>query len=240
MANGIGVADIGGGVGFRTSTGGQSISINGAINQQDFESRYDRLMYTTPTFSGFRAQVSYGGKSGGPVGTVPAGQTQATGGTLDVKEIALWYGAKLGGIGELAAALGWSEKDATAPGLAKDAYIGGSVSWLHGSGLNLTYSYSKRETPTAVAGGTRDSTFNYLKIGYKFGTHAIGVDYATGDDFSAVGDEAKMYGIGYVWNPIRWLELYAGYKVHQLDRSAANGGSMDDITIGHVGTRIRF
>jgi hypothetical protein len=119
-------------------------------------------------------------------------------------------------------------------------YTGGSISWLHGSGLNLTYSYSKRETPTAAAGVKRDSTFNYLKIGYKFGTHAIGVDYATGDDFSAVGDEAKMYGIGYVWNPIRWLELYAGYKVHQLDRSAANGGSMDDITIGHVGTRIRF
>ena len=41
-----------------------------------------------------------------------------------------------------------------------------------------------------------------------------------GDDFAAVGDEAKMYGIGYVWNPVRWLELYAAYKMHELDRSA--------------------
>jgi hypothetical protein len=77
----------------------------------------------------------------------------------------------------------------------------------------------------------------YLKAGFKFGTHAIGVDYATGEDFTTVGDEAKMYGVGYVWNPIRWLEFYAAYKIHSVDRTA---GSLEDVKIGTLGTRVRF
>ena len=66
------------------------------------------------------------------------------------------------------------------------------------------------------------------------------MDYGIGNDFVLADDEATMYGIGYVWNPIRWLELYAAYKIHSAERSAANGGSLEDVTIGHVGTRIRF
>jgi predicted porin len=230
MANGIGVADIGGGFQYRTAAGALSgLTVGTSINQQDFESRYDRLMYVTPTFGGFRAQASMGQKAGGAaVGTV--------GGTLDVLEASLWYGGKLGGFGELAAALGWSRKDA-APGLTEDEYIGGSISWLHGSGINLTYSYSNRDNPAPIGAAVRDSTFNYFKVGYKFGTHAIAVDYAMGDDFATVGDEAKMFGIGYVWNPIRWLELYAAYKIHEMDVAA---GSLEDVKIGHIGTRVRF
>ena len=58
IANGIGVADLGGAFAHRTAGGVLTTNtINGTINQQDFESRYDRLMYTTPTFGGFRGQV---------------------------------------------------------------------------------------------------------------------------------------------------------------------------------------
>jgi hypothetical protein len=225
MANGIGVADLGGGFAHRTAGAtpgtGFGPTIGATINQQDFESRYDRLMYVTPSFSGFRGQLSWGQS-----------------GNADVKEIGLFYGAKMGGLGELAAALGWSEQGAVTAGGTKDETMGGSISWLHGSGFNLTYSYTTRDNP-AVAGATvRDSTWNYFKVGFKRGQHAIGVDYAMGDDFSAVGDEAKMYGIGYVWNPVRWLELYAAYKVHQLDTTAL--GSLEDVTIATLGTRIRF
>ena len=221
MANGIGVADLGGGIVHRT--GGVQVagaSIGATINQQDFESRYDRLMYVTPTFGGFRAQASWGQKT-----------------NTDVKEISAWYGAKLGGFGELAAALGWSERGASTPGGTKDEYIGASVSWLHGSGFNLTGSWSSRDNP-AVAGATvRDSTWMYLKAGFKRGQHAFAIDWGMGEDFVAVGDEATVYGIGYVWNPVRWLELYAAYKVHSLDRTA---GSLEDIKIGTLGTRVRF
>jgi hypothetical protein len=222
MANGIGVADLGGGFAHRTGAGAlTALTVGGTINQQDFESRYDRAMYTTPTWGGFRLQGSWGQNA-----------------NADIKEIAAFYGAKLGGLGELAAALGWSEQGAVTAGGTRDETFGGSVSWLHGSGINVTLSYTTRDNP-AVAGATvRDSKFMYGKVGYKFGAHAVAVDYATGDDFSAVGDEAKMYGIGYVWNPVRWLELYAAYKVHQLDTTAL--GSLEDVKIGTLGTRIRF
>ena len=227
MANGIGVADIGGGIQFRTpgalpGTGfATGYTVGTSINQQDFESRYDRLMYVTPTFGGFRAQASWGQKT-----------------NTDVKEISAWYGAKLGGFGELAAAVGWSERGAATAGTTKDEYIGGSISWLHGSGINLTYSYSNRDNPVAAGTAGRDSTFNYFKVGFKRGAHAFAIDYAMGDDFVTTGDEAKMYGIGYVWNPVRWLELYAAYKIHQLETTAL--GELEDIKIGTIGTRVRF
>lgn len=225
LANGIGVADLGGGFGYRTSAGALSgVTVGGSINQQDFESRYDRLMYVTPTFGGFRGQLSWGQS-----------------GNADVKEIGVFYGAKMGGLGELAASAGWSEQGALLAGTVgetrRDETMGGSISWLHGSGLNLTYSYTNRDQPTVITGASRDSTFNYFKVGFKRGMHAVAVDYALGDDFAAVGDEAKMYGIGYVFSPIRWVELTASYKVHQLDRT---GGSLEDVKIATVGTRVRF
>ena len=237
MANGIGVADVGGGINFRNSATGALLSSVGAtINQQDFESRYDRLMYVTPTFGGFRAQVSWGQKpASGVTPTNTLGQSVSA--NTDVREASLWYGGKLGGLGEIAAAVGWSERGASTPNGTKDEYIGGSISWLHGSGLNVTASYSNRDLPTAAGGTTRDSTFMYVKVGWKFGQHAVAVDYAQGDDFAALNDESKMYGIGYVWNPIRWLELYAAYKIHELDRP---GLTTEDVTIGHIGTRVRF
>jgi len=220
MANGIGVADLGGGFQYRTAPGGFSgTTVGQSINQQDFESRYDRIMYVTPTFGGFRAQASWGSNA-----------------NLDITEISAWYGAKMGGLGELAAAVGWSEQKGSATTRA-DETIGGSISWLHGSGFNLTYSYSNRDNPTATTGAARDSTFNYIKAGFKRGAHAVAVDYAMGDDFATAGDEAKMYGIGYVWNPVRWLELYGAYKIHQLDRGAT---SFEDVTIATIGTRVRF
>jgi len=228
MANGIGVADIGGGIAHRTAGAvpgtGFGPTVGSTINQQDFESRYDRLMYVTPTFGGFRAQASWGQNGNG-----------------DIKELAAFYGAKLGGFGELAAALGWSEAavpfSTTTGGQTKRETFGGSISWLHGSGINLTAAWTERDNNVAVGATTRDSTFTYLKLGFKRGAHAVAVDWAMGEDFVAVGDEATMYGIGYVWNPVRWLELYAAYKIHQLDRTA---GSLEDVTIGTIGTRVRF
>src|SRR5262245_20130383 len=104
MANGIGVADLGGGFNYRASGTGAAVppfgpNINSTINQQDFESRYDRLMYTTPTFGGFRVQASWGQKV-----------------NTDAKEISAWYGGK-GGFGEIAAAAGYSVRgNATAGG----------------------------------------------------------------------------------------------------------------------------
>jgi hypothetical protein len=148
----------------------------------------------------------------------------------DVVEFALRYSGKLEGLGTLAGALGYSKEDGAA-GVMDDKTVGGSVSWLHGSGFNLTFTHTSRD----LAG--RTGKFDYLKAGYKFGKHAASIDYGSGKDEAASGDEAKMYGIAYVFTPIAWAEIFALYKVHSLDRP---GLGLDDITFFMVGSRIKF
>lgn len=205
--------DVGGGFEYRSGGALSGASIGSTISNQDFESRYDRLHYQTPLFRGFMVEASWGHKQ------------------TDVTELALRYSGKLAGIGTLAGALGWSKEDA-APGGIDDETFGGSISWLHDSGINLTFSHTSRDLPG------RTGEFNYLKAGYKTGKHAVSVDYGMGDDQAASGDEATVMGIGYVFTPIAWAELFALYKMHSLDR--AGGASVDDINIFMVGTRVKF
>ena len=202
--------DIGGAFEYRAGAAFSGTSIGASISNQDFESRYDRVLYQTPNFNGFMVEASSGHKE------------------ADIVELALRYSGKIGALGTLAAALGWSKEDA--PG-TDDEVLGGSVSWLHPSGFNLTFAHTTRDLPG------RDGTFSYLKGGYKVGRHAVSVDYGMGDDQAAAGDEAKVYGIGYVFTPIAWAEVFALYKVHSLDRP---GVSLDDITFLMVGSRIKF
>jgi hypothetical protein len=202
---------IGGGFGFRDDAGGFiGPTIGDSISNQDFESRYDRLRYDTPKFGGFSLAGSLGNK------------------TEDVKEIALWYSGDLGGLGRLAGALGFSKENPTAT-TTEDEVTGGSVSWLHGSGFNVTLSRSQREF------GGRDRDFTYAKLGYKFGRHAVSLDWGRGEDQAAAGVESDMVGVGYVWAPVAWADIYAAAKRHSLDVSGA-----EDINIFMVGTRVKF
>jgi hypothetical protein len=206
-------------------------------------------MYTTPVFGGFRAQVGYGQKSG-------AGE---------VTEASLWYAGKF--MGDLQAAIGWSDERLQTPPTATAAEgpsnetFGGSIAWLHTSGFNVSLAYTQMTiggssglcsatTCGAGIGATTqrdDVKYYWGKVGYKFGQHAIGVDYGMNENQAAQGDEAKTYGIGYVYNPVGWLEFFAGYRIYQMERSeailTANGQpglGIEDITVGQVGTRIRF
>lgn len=151
----------------------------------------------------------------------------------DANEVALWYSGDLGAGGRLAAALGFSSQDrAPGPGSVDDETVGGSISWLSPWGLNVTVAASNRDLTA-----TREGKFSYLKVGYKWGRHAVAVDYGKGDDQNADGDEADFFGIGYVNTPTKWADLYAAAKVHSLDRPGAN---FDDITIVMVGSRVKF
>lgn len=228
MANGNCVCDWGGGIAFRTSDGGLAgTTVLGAFNNNDFESRYDRVMYTTPTFSGFRAQASYGQKSDNG----------------EVTEASLWWSGKMAG--DIQAAIGWSNEalGANPTVLATEddnETVGGSVSWLHTSGFNVTVAHTQTESGVT---GRNKAKFTWLKVGYKTGPHAVAVDYVMADDNVANGDEGKSYGIGYVWNPIRWLEIFAQYRMYELERGTgllAPGLSVEDVTVGSIGTRIRF
>jgi len=257
MANGNCVCDWGGGIQWRDSTGalltagvsgssGQpGLRVIDTNNNQDFESRYDRIQYTTPTFGGFRGQVSYGQKSD----------------SGEVVEASLWYAGKF--MGDFQAAIGYSNENlSTLPNALgiegpDNETFGGSVSWLHTSGFNVTYAYTQMThgggtglcTATTCPAGTTvgeerdDVKMHWFKVGYKFGRHAIAVDYQMVNDLAAQGDEAKSYGVGYVWNPVPYLELFAGYRIYQLDRDSSllpAGVSVEDITVGQIGTRIRF
>ena len=219
VAHWSGASLIGGAFGFRDPTGAlTAATIGNTFSNQDFESRYDRVRYDTPSFGGFRAAASLGTKDGG----------------RDARELALWYSGDMGGLGRLAAALGWSNQqaDVSVPTNVEDEVIGGSVSWLHGSGLNLTFAHSQRE-----ASADRDRTFTYAKVGYKFGKHAVSLDWGLGEDQRVAGEESDMIGVGYVWAPVAWAELYAAMKRHSLDLT---GVDADDINIIMVGTRVKF
>jgi predicted porin len=227
LANGVCVCDWGGKLNWRTSGGGfLGTTLGGTHNNFDFESRYDRVQYTTPTFGGFRGQVSTGQKSASLAGT---------GGTSEANEASLWWSGKLAG--DLQAAIGYSdEKNATPANPDTNETIGGSISWLHTSGFNVTFAY----TESTIGGGvlpSRDGTHMWGKVGYKWGTHAISVSYGLMEDQAANGDEGDAVGIGYVWNPVRWIEMYAGAHMYTLDRG---GVDVEDIMVGAIGTRIRF
>jgi predicted porin len=220
VAHWSGMHSIGGAFEFKTSGGaGTGIAITDVVNNQDFESRYDRLRYDSPKFGGFSVAGSWGTKDSG----------------RDVRELALWYTGDLGALGRLAGAVGWSNQqaDVAIPGAVEDETIGGSVSWLHGSGLNVTLSTSQRDARVTGEKGK----MMYAKVGYKFGKHAVALDWGKGEDQGAVGAEGDMIGVGYVWNPVRWAELYAAAKRHSLDVA---GVDADDINVVMVGTRIRF
>lgn len=244
MANGNCVCDWGGGIAFRGSDGSTlGTTVLGAFNNNDFESRYDRIMYTTPTFGGFRGQVGAGQKS-------DAGETF---------EASLWYAGKF--MGDLQAAIGYSNEKlgagptATLPETPDNETFGGSVAWLHASGFNVAVAYTQMTqggatglctaaTCVAAVNTERDDVkYMWGKVGYKFGPHAVAVDYGQVKNQAADGDDAKTYGIGYVWNGVRWLELFANYRIYQLDRDSsllAAGVGIEDITVGAIGTRIRF
>ena len=208
--------DVGGAFEYRAGALLSGTSVSASISNQDFESRYDRLHYQSPNFSGFMAEVSWGHKD------------------TDIVELALRYSGKIGALGTLAGAVGYSNifLSEDAP-LAEtdDKVIGGSISWLHPSGFNLTFAHTTRDLPG------RKGKFNYIKGGYKFGKHAFSIDYGIGEDQAQSGDEANVYGVGYVFIPIPWAEIFALYKIHSLDRP---GVSLDDISFAMVGTRVKF
>ena len=221
VAHWAGAGNIGGAFEFRDGAGALTgIEMGDTISQQDFESRYDRLRYDSPKFGGFSIAGSLGTKDNG----------------RDVRELALWYTGDMGALGRLAGALGWSNQQANVadPASSEDEVVGGSVSWLHGSGLNLTLSHSQRDFRATGDEGK----FTYAKVGYKFGRHAVALDWGKGEDQAAgIGVEGDMIGVGYVYSPVAWAELYAAAKRHGAE---AAGIDADDLTIFMVGSRIRF
>ena len=154
----------------------------------------------------------------------------------EVDEASVWYSGKLAG--DFQAAIAYSTVNNSTPAGAPDREtMGGGVAWLHSSGFNLAFNATIVEGISGVATDDREGEHFWFKVGYKFGQHAIALDYGMYNDQAARDDEGTSIGIGYVWNPVRWAELYAGYHLFTLDRPNV---SVEDITVFALGTRIRF
>jgi porin-like protein len=225
MPNGTCPTDWGGGIPFVSSATGLPVTgglgtATGLGDCNDFESRYDRLQYTTPTFGGFRAQFSNGQRTA----------------AAEANEASIWYTGKLAG--DLQAAVGWSRQNSSTPaGVPDRETFGGGVAWLSAAGFNIAANYTEVKGVAQVAGNDRKGKTTWLKVGYKFGQHAVALDYGMYDDIAAAGDEGKSIGAGYTWAPTRWAEIYAGYHLFTLDRP---GVSLEDVTVFAIGTRVRF
>lgn len=197
-----------------------------SIRNQDFEARYDRVRFDSPAFGPVKLAVSQGHKD-----------------EQDITEVAAFYNASFDGLGKLSASLGYSTKDVG--GAAGDVEnIGGSVSWLHDTGINLSAVYSNVENDAG-----RDSDFNMFKVGYKTGKHSFAVHRAEGKDFNpsyvdaadvqlnASGSDVEVYGVAYVYQPIKRLDVYFAYNNFALD---ADNGDYDDVNIAMIGSRLKF
>jgi predicted porin len=204
-----GVNDMAGGVNFIDSSGTTITTIGSTRSQFDGLSRNDRLRYDSPKL--------------GPV-TLSASATNG-----DAWELAARLATEMDGIGKVAAAIGYID------GQDRAAYdqLGGSVSFLHDLGINLTLSYGIRDFDNR----SQDAENYYVKLGYILGKHAISVEWGQTDDLAMVGDESSSYGAGYVFNIHNGIELYAGYRLYDLDRS---GVSAEDVTVFMAGTRVKF
>lgn len=205
---------IGGGLNFVDDATSTRVKLISAMSDQDFESRYSRLRYDLPAMGGFKATVSQGIK-----------------GNDNVTEVGLRYSGNLGG--KVSGALGYSVKGSG--GVTGDVVtVGGSLSWLHASGFNVTGAYSTSSDDNPA---NPDSDFYLAKLGYKVGKHAFDVHFMEADDRVQSGDSATSVGVGYVFKPIKWADLYAGYNTHALDRSGADFQNVDTVL---VGGRLKF
>jgi predicted porin len=206
------VPDMDGGFSFRTGDDVVVAFVGDVFSNYDGLSRRDRIRYDTPTFYGFFASGSY-----------MNGQTY---------DLALRSAHEWPNFGKLAAAIAYVPGDNQ-----RDPYkqFDGSISFLHNSGINLTFSHGMRDFDT----GGRDDAHNYYgKLGYKFGKWALSVDYTYSENVAQDNDEATAISAGAVWDIWESVQFYGGYRWHDLDRDAVD--NIENLHAVMIGGRVKF
>jgi predicted porin len=207
-----GVNDTAGSINFRDNDDTPIATIGSTRSNFDGLSRNDRLRYDTPKFGG--ATLSVSGTNG------------------DAYELAARYSGDFDSFGKITAAIAYVDANKRAD--PEYTQIGGSVSWLHTSGINLTVSSGSRDIDNT---GT-DPVNYYGKLGYKFDIHAIAVEYGVTEDLAQNKDESKNYGLAYVIKPWNGVEFYGTYRMYELDRDGAS--NIEDVRQVMIGTRVKF
>lgn len=212
------IEDMNGGFNFRDDDDNVITSIASAYSNFDGFSRRDRIRYDTPKFGPVYFSTSY-----------MNGQSYDFAGRFAYE----WEG-----FGKLAAAASWLPADTQ-----RDPYkqYSGSISFLHSSGINLTFSGGGRYDDD----NRKDDPYNlYGKLGYKFGKWALSADYTYCENVGADDDKAKSIGVAAVWNVWESVQLYGSYRWNDLDRDSderpAGVGNAESISSVMVGGRVKF
>ncbi len=207
-----GVNDTAGSINFRDNDDTPIATVGSTRSNFDGLSRNDRLRYDTPAFGGATLSASF------------------TNG--DAYELAARYAADFDGLGKISAAIGFvNSNNRSNPEYTQ---IGGSISWLHTSGINLTVSSGARD----IDDTGRDPVNYYGKLGYKFDIHAIAIEYGMTEDLSQDDDKSKNYGLAYVIKPWNGVEFYSTYRTYSLDRDETS--NIEDVRQVMLGTRVKF
>ncbi len=198
------------GISFADSAGNKIVRNNQVFTNFDGLSRNDRLRYDAPAF--------------GPIGiSVSTGQDRA--------ELGLRFKKSFGG-SKIGAALGYVDVDN--PGGAGFDQLGLSASYLAPNGISLTGAYGER----SIEGASVDPSGLYIKLGKKFGQHAVSISHHTVDDLNTVGDVAERTNLAYVYNMRNGIELYGMAQNSSLER--ASGPELGNVKQISIGSRIQF
>jgi len=220
------------GIRWRTSNGGNlgGLRAGQTFNSFDAFSRYDNIRYDSPAL--------------GPV--VISGSI----GNDNKWEVVGRVNTALAG-GQLSGAIFYGENDQGGTfGTGIDSRYGGSVSYLFSQGTNITGHWAENEFE---ATGAPEGTSWSVKLGHKWGPHAVSIGYGEAEDVpgltllgAGVGGanaetEDTGFNIGYVHSLKKAnAELYASYFHQELDHNIVGLGSAEDIDVFVVGARVKF
>ena len=198
-----------GGFEFKKGSTASGLTVKDTRSNYDGLGRTERVRYDSPTFVGVTGSASI-----------------SNGGAAD---LAVRYAADF--FGNLEAALGYASN------IREEDYtqISGSVSYLLPFGLNFTVAVAQRNS---IHDGAKDPLSYYGKVGYKFGIHAVALEYGVTQDKKNKGDVSSNLGLGYVVQPWKKVELFAAARQYMLDLKS--GSDPDPILQVYAGTRIKF
>ena len=228
-----GIQDVGGSLQFRNSATGANVSKvsagstqtgDGVWSQFDGMSRRNVIRYDSPSLAGFTASASH---------------IQG-----DAKDVALRYKAnyKQAGLKVAAGIAYWQHGERST---SFEGGIGGSVSLLHSSGANITFSAGTAMRDDEAS--QNDPWGFFVKPGFQFkatslGKTAVSGHYARADDLgTSISDpEFQSFGFELVQNiDAAALELFVFFSNWSLD-SSTSGEEFDDINMGGFGARLKF
>ena len=203
-------------------SGGSDALGSGVYTQFDGLSRRNVIRYDSPSLAGFTASASH---------------VQG-----DAWDVALRYKAnyKDAGLKVAAGIAYWEFGERT--NKFHGGY-GGSISVLHSSGANLTFSGGTEDREDTTATKSKDPWGIFIKPGFQFkatslGKTAVSAHYGRTDDLQKNDDEFQSFGFAIVQNiDAAALELFAFYRNYSLDRPGSN---FEDINIGGIGARMKF